>query len=413
MPRKKKEDSFFDNLLSKTGGQALKDIGKSLYYIDTGNFALNYICSGKFINGGLPGGKIIEVYGPPMSAKSLLGYTVLGTCQRLGGISVLLDCERAANPDFAAAAGHVDVDKLVIYEPISIEEVKRKIMAATKEIRAHFGNEIPILFVWDSVGVTPTEREWKETELPEEYTKEQYKAIVGSLEKPGERARACGDALRQLNPFLSESNATLFIINQIRQAIGVVFGDDEVTAGGGKALPFYASTRLRTSAHAKIMAKKEKGASAKPKTEIPLGVNLTFRNKKNRSFTPFLTTSDVQLYFDRGINPLGGLLSVLVAAGRVEKSGAAGNYKVNEPWANGKEVKFKSSEARNDVPGDTLLQCPALVDAESEEQVYKYLDIYGAAIDLSISDTTEEVEIKEDDNTIDEALKKLAKGDEG
>ena len=415
MAKKTKEDNFFEELANSTGGGTLSEISKSGYFIDTGNLGLNFISSGQFITGGLPGGKIIEVYGPPASAKSLLGYTVLGSVQRMNGVAILLDCERAANPLFAESAGHVDTKKLVTYEPISIQEVERKIIAATKKIRQFKGRDVPILFVWDSIGVTPTEREFKETDLPEKYSKEEFKRIVGGHTQPGERAKACGDFLRKINPFLNENNATLFVINQTRQAIGVLYGSPETTAGGGNALPFYASCRLRTSAHALIFAKSAKdkddddGKKKKKKSEIPLGVNLTFQNKKNRSFTPFIGASEIQLYFKSGINPLGGLLTTLLAAQRIEKAGK-GYYKVLEPWAGGEEIKFPGAESRNDVPAEVLIKCPALVDASSAQQVQEYLTVYGAAINLSVSDTTEEKEVTNEDMDLD--LSELSKGDE-
>ena len=417
MAKKNKEDEFFSELANSTGGETLSEASKSDYHLDTGNLGLNFASSGKFITGGLPGGKIIEVYGPPASAKSLLGYTVLGSVQRMGGIAILLDCERAANPMFAESAGHVNTKKLVTYEPISIQEVERKIVAATKKIRQYKGKDIPILFVWDSIGVTPTEREFRETNLPEKFSKEEFKRIVGGNTQPGERAKACGDFLRKINPFLSENNATLFVINQTRQAIGVLYGSPEVTAGGGNALPFYASCRIRTSAHALIYGKSDKdkdkeddGKKKKKKnSEMPLGVNLTFQNKKNRSFTPFVAVNEVQLYFKHGISPLGGLLGALLAAGRIEKSGK-GYYKILEPWAGGEEIKFQSTEARNDVPADAILKCPAVIDADSEQQVRDYLEIYGAALNLSVSDTTEEKEITNEDMDVD--LEALGKGDE-
>jgi recombination protein RecA len=394
MARKKKEDTYLEDLAKDFGAKMLIDIGTSQYFIDTGNLALNYICSGKFIKGGIPGGRITEVYGPPAGGKSLLGMTVLGSTQRMRGISVLLDCERASNPIFAENAAHVDVSKLVVTEPISIEQVTTKITNLTKKIREHYGNDVPICFLWDSIGVTPTEREWKETDLPENYTKEQMKATTGSLEKPGERAKAAGNALRKLNPFLNEQNATLLIINQIRQKIGVLFGSDETVAGGGKALEFYCSCRLRTSAHAKIEAKEDSNKTSKH-TKKSLGVNLSFRNMKSRCFMPFLNTSQVQLYFDRGINPLGGLLSVLMAAGRVQKA-SKGNYKVLEPWCAGNDIKFKSSEDRNDVPVELVRACPSVIDAESEDEVVDYLNIYGEAIELSTSGNTEDVPTSDD-----------------
>ena len=403
MAKKTKEDNFWEDLMASTGGEVLSDIDKSLYFIDTGNLALNFISSGRFITGGFPGGKIIEVYGPPASAKSLLGYTVLGAVQRLGGIAVLLDCERAANPLFAESAGHVDTKKLVIYTPISIQEVERKVIAATKKIRQYKGPDVPILFVWDSISVTPTEREFRETDLPEKFTKEQFKKIVGGNMQPGERAKACGDSLRKIYPFLSENNATLFIINQTRQAIGVLYGSPEVTGGGGNALPFYASCRLRTSAHSLIYAKSDKDKDdseeekkKKKKSAVPLGVNLTFQNKKSRSFTPFICASEIPLYFKSGIYPLGGLLTALLAAERIEKV-SKGYYKILEPWANGQEVKFQGSEARNDVPAEVLFKCPAVIDADNEQQIKDYLATYGAAIDLSLSNSTEDKVCDEDD----------------
>ena len=240
-----KSDDLFSELLKTAKANTLDTAGKCPYFIDTGNLALNYMCSGRFATGGIPGGRITEVFGPPATSKSLLGYCCLASCQRLNGIAVLLDCERAGNAEFAEKAAHLNTSRLITYEPISIEEVEKKIISATNAIRKHYGKDIPILFVWDSIGVSPTEREWSEIGLPENPTAAQLKA-VGS-ERPGERARAAGDLLRKINPFINENNATLYIINQIRSKIGVLYGSPETNAGGGKSLEFYASCRLRTS----------------------------------------------------------------------------------------------------------------------------------------------------------------------
>jgi recombination protein RecA len=374
------DTSLLAGILKETGGQTFELAGRTSYFVDTGSLSLNYICSGKFITGGLPGGKIIEVYGPPATSKSLLGYCALAGAQRMGGIGAYLDCERAGNAEFAQRAGHVDTSTLLLYEPISIEQVEAKIINVTRAIRKKYGPDVPIFWVWDSIGVTPCKREWEEVGLPENPTKEQLKAV--GAERPGERARACGDALRKLNPFISEQNATLYIINQTRQAIGALW-DDEVTAGGGKALPFYASCRLRTSAQKDIRDAKR---------DVPLGVNLTFRNKKNRSFTPGLYTKGVQLYFANGINPVGGLLSCLIAAGRVDPSGKAGYYQLTEPWAGGKEVKFRASKERNDVPVDVLLENPSVIDAKSKQEVEEYFHIFGDAMKLTDDENVKEID---------------------
>ena len=144
---------------------------------------------------------------------------------------------------------------------------------------------------------------------------------------------------------------------------------------------------------------------------MPLGVNLTFQNKKNRSFTPFLGVSEIQLYFKNGINPLGGLLGALLTADRIEKSGR-GKYRVKEAWADGQDIEFASTEEKNDVPAETLIQCPKLVDADSAEQIQEYLKIYAPALDLALSDTTQEKELSDEEADVEFDLSSLAKGDE-
>jgi recombination protein RecA len=377
---------FLTKIAKKTNGNILSNSSKIPYYISTGNLALNFICSGKFIKGGIPGGRIIEVYGPPATSKSLLGNCCLGAAQRIKGIAILLDCERAANEEFTEKAGHVNTKNLLVYEPLFIEEVEAKIISVTKAIREHYGKEKPILIVWDSIGVSPTKREWDETELPENPTKAQIKA-AGGAERPGERAKACGNLLRKINPFINENNVTLFVINQTRNKIGVMYGSPETTAGGGEALKFYASTRLRTSVQKKI----------ENSNGLPLGVNLSFENKKSRSSTPGLKTTGVQLFFEEGINPIGGLMSLLISLGRVKNVGK-GKYKIAEEFSDGKDVTFNASiSTRNDLPIDVILNNPKLIDASSKEEVQEFLDIFKGAISLAFDDKTVEKNASEDD----------------
>lgn len=392
---KKKENNndFFAQLAQNTGGKLLKGMGSSRYFISTGNFALNYICSGKFMGGGFPTG-ITEIYGPSSSSKSLVAYTALGNCQKMGGYAICLDTERAANELFAVSAGHVNENTLIIQQPFFIEEVEQKIFSMVKFIRENKGPDAPILFVWDSISVTPCRREWQETKLPENYSTAEFKKIVGAKEQPGERAKAAGKFLRKVNAFLDDNNASLIVINQTRTAIGVMYGDPEITGGGGKALPFYANCRLRTSASKQIEDTVKK---------IPIGVNVKYKNKKSRSFVPFLGTEGVQLYFSKGINPLGGLLSILIAGDRIELAGK-GRYKVKEPFAGGKDITFAASVVRNDIPMDVLLQCPAIVDAENEKQVKDFLGVFVEAIDLSNSDSVSEMSMEEEDINSDDGL---------
>jgi recombination protein RecA len=387
--KKKSDDTFYSDLASDTGGEVFKNSGIVKYFIDTGNLALNYICSGKFIGGGIPGGKIIEVFGPEAAAKSLIGFCCLGGVQRLGGIPIYEDAERAGNAEFAECCGHLDSSRMVSHYPPTIEEFGQNVIKTTNKIRAVKGVDLPILFVWDSIGVAMTKREWAEINLPDKPTKEQIKAAGGN-ERPGERAKASGKVLRQLCPFIDDHNATLYVVNQERSKIGVMFGNPKTTAGGGEALKYYASCRLSLYAKKQIKDKN---------TDVVVGVNLTVRNQKNRTNRPFLYTEGIQVYFDCGINPLGGLLSILIGAGRVKVAGK-GTYEVCEPWAGGEKHVFKSSMARNDVPSQVLLSCPSLVDAKKTTEVEEYLKVFEKALTISTGDFTKEENL----NSEDEAL---------
>jgi recombination protein RecA len=399
--KKDGNDDFFQMLAQEMGGQVLKGTGASKYFIDTGNLALNFVCTGsRFMKGGIPTG-ITEIYGPSASAKSLIGYALMGRNQRAGGYNVLFDCERASNETFAQAAGHLDPAKVVVLQPMTIEECQAKIIGLTQMIRKR-DKTAPILFIWDSIGVTMCDREARELKLPPNYTKEQYKKIVGGKEQPGERAKAASKFLRIINPFLDENNVALFVINQVRYKIGVMYGNPETTAGGGNGLPFYANTRLRSQGQKRIDHKVRK---------VAIGCNLKFANKKCRSGPPYMESEGVQLFFSNGIHPLSGLLSALIAAGRVEGCGK-GRYKVNEPWAGGKEYTFQGSLSRNDVPLDLLLQCPGVIDAESEDEVREYLADFSEVLNLSNSDDIEEKADNLDELGID-LTEEEGDGDEG
>lgn len=399
------DDDFCNELASATGGDVLDLIDAVRYYVDTGSLALNYICSGRFLGGGIPGGKMTEIYGPNSSSKSLIGSNILFGCQRAKGVAVLLDCENAANKSFIQKASHCDVRRIVRFTPQTLEDVFAKMYKVIEFIREKKGNEVPIVLVYDSITVSPSARELREVALPEDYTKEQFKKIVGGNEQPGERAKICSREMRKLNTVMEKHNATVVILNQTRDKIGgfAPMGmQAKTTGGGGNALPFYASLRLETKTQMKI----EKKLTAKKKRI--LGINVKIKNVKNRAYRPYVESENIQLMFDRGINPISGLLSCLLDADRIEIKGA-GNFIVKEPWAGGSEVKFKASLDRNDIPMEILLKCPALIDAVSSEQVQEYLDPFMDAInfkpedeaDVEVNDVTGYDEVDEE---IDEEL---------
>jgi recombination protein RecA len=384
------DSDFFEELAKNTGGDVLGKMDSVKYFVDTGSLALNYICSGRFIGGGVPGGKLTEIYGPSSSSKSLIGTNILFGCQRMKGIAILLDCENSANRDFINKASHCNVDAIAKYNPESLEEVFLKMYKTIEFIRQKKGNEIPIVILYDSIGVSPSSRELKEVDLPEGYTKADFKKIVGGNEQPGERAKICSRELRKLNTVMEKNNATVVILNQTRDKIGgfAPMGmQAKTTAGGGTSLVFYASCRIETKTQLKI----ERKLSATKKKA--LGINVKMKNVKNKTHRPFIESDNIQLLFDKGVNPLSGLLSCLLDADRIEQKGA-GNFLVKPAWSGGQEVKFKASLERNDVSMDVLLKCPALIDAANEEEVRNYLEPFTEAINFD-PEKDQEIEVSD------------------
>lgn len=388
------EEDLFVQIAEETGGDILSALDSVKYFIDTGSLAINYVCSGRFIKGGIPAGKITEIYGPSSSGKSLVASNILFGCQKINGWPIILDCENATNGEFMQKTSHLNLNRVLRYTPKTLEEAFLRIHTTVRKIREIKGLEVPIVVVYDSISVSPCDREFKETKLPQDYKPSDWKKIVGRQEQPGERAKVCSRELRKLQPMLEELNVTVMIINQTREKIGVLYGNPETTAGGGNALPFYASCRLRSATRKKIENKR---------LDTFAGVNMHMKNVKNRTFKPFVETEGVQLFFDTGINPVSGLLSCLLESERVV--GKAGNYVVLPNYLpDGRdEYKFKASKERNDVPVQVLLDCPKLIDAASTQEVADYLSAFSDAINNSASSDFEEktVAFDADGNPLD------------
>lgn len=392
MAKKNKEEVQVDwsKMGASFGAELLDEVDSVKTFIDTGVLALNFVCSGRFIGGGVPSGKIIEIFGDSASGKSLVGANILKGVQTLGGIPILLDAERAVNKEFAVRASKIDPKRMLVLEADTLEQAFNRITRAIKKIREEWkiAMEKPIVIIYDSIAASPSEREFAETEIDlETATATQKKEAGVGSDKPGERAKECSKQLRKLPAVLKENNASVVFINQIREKIGVMFGDNTTTGGGGRALEYYASLRLKMRSNR--VPKDNKGNV--------LGVNITVQNVKNRCYKPFVEAKNMHLFFEQGINPFGGMLELLLQSDRIVSSGA-GNYSVCEPYADGKEIKFKASKERNDIPSEVLLQCPKLVDADSAAQVQYYIDLYQDAI------SAVDNEIAEEDSTLSELI---------
>ncbi len=383
MAKKKKKEEAIDwnKLAAGAGVEVLEHMETVPCWIDTGILALNYICSGKFIGGGIPSGRVIEIFGDSSSGKTLIGTNILKGCQTMHGIPILLDAERAISKDFAKQASKIDAEKFFVTEADTLEGCFNKIYTIVRKLRESVPIEVPIVIAYDSIAASPSEREFAEVDLDmETASKTQIKEAGAGADKPGERARICSKEFRKLPAFLKEHHATLVVINQLRMKIGVMFGDPRTGAGGGRALEYYSSLRLEMRSN----------RITKDKNGNVLGVNVNVKNAKSRCFKPFMEANRMYLFFEQGINPFGGLLEILIQTERIK--GANGNWTVQEPYADGREIKFRSSKERNDVPSEVLLNCPALVDADSKEQVEYYIDLYRTAIDAVDKDVPSENE---------------------
>lgn len=380
-------DELFATLSKGIGADILDDRDKSQWpFVDTGILGLNYCLSGKFVGGGAPGGVMLEAFGGSSSGKSLIGTNLLRGCQTANGIAVLLDAERTISKDFAVKASHVDPKRFLVAEADTLQTAFNKIHKTIRAVRAQVAIERPLVIVYDSIAASPSEREFAETELDmEEATQAQIKEAGAGADKPGERALICSKELRKLPPILAENNAMILFINQVRQKIGVLWGDPETTGGGGRSLEFYCSMRLKMSGSKQI----------KDKLGKVIGINVNIRNVKNKCFRPFTELKSLRLFFDKGIDPFGGLLELLIQAERIEPV-KAGTYKVKEPYAGGQEITFRSNKERNDVPADVLLKCPALVDATEASQVQYYVDMFGSALSAVENDIGTEEDMNEE-----------------
>lgn len=397
MAKKKKEneeinmDDVFAELAEQTGGDVLGKLDTVKCYIDTGNLAINYSCSGKMVTGGVPEGRIIEAYGPEASGKSLIGSNILYGTQRFEGWAVLIDCENATNGEFMSKVSHLNLKRVIRQAPSSLERAFRSIHVVTKAIRdrekALGLPRKPIVVVFDSLTVPPCERELKENNLPMDYSIADWKKIVGRNEQPGERAKVISAEMRKLQATVVEQGVTVYIVNQTRSKIGVQYGNPETTPGGN-SVKFYASLRIRTSSKKKIENKKL-GKMA--------GINMQVKNVKNRMFRPFVTADDVKLYFESGIDPLSGVLTCLIEGERIKMKGA-GFYEVSPAYLpeNTTEYKFRATKAENRIDAKVILDCPKLVDAETTEQVQAYLDCWKSGLEATASGDYEE------DNIVDE-----------
>ncbi len=272
------EKQYGKGSIMKLGEHANVDVDA----ISTGSLAIDYALG----VGGLPKGRIIEIYGPESSGKTTLALQCIAECQKNGGKAAFIDAEHAIDPRYAKALG-VDVDELILSQPDSGEQALEIAEVLIKSGAID-------LIVIDSVA-----------------------ALVPQAELDGEmgdsniglHARLMSKAMRKLAGAMNANGCTTIFINQLREKVGVMFGNPETTTGG-RALKFYSTIRMEV----------RKSEAIKSGQDV-IGNKVNVKIAKNKVAPPF-KTCQVEIYYGEGISHISEIINLGVELGIIEKSGS-------------------------------------------------------------------------------------------
>lgn len=309
-------------------------------WIPTGCKQLDYIIANQN-EGGLPEGRIIEIFGPPSIGKSHVAAQIAKNTQKLGGIAVYIDSENATSVENLKLLG-VNIGERFIYADASctekVFELAENIILKTRSLK----KDIPVTIIWDSVAATSPKAE-----------------ILGDYDKDsiGLQARALSKGFRKLTTVVGHNRVTMICLNQTRTNIGVMYGDNQVPSGG-KAIPFHASVRIRLGA----------GRHIENKDGEAIGIHVNAKTIKNKVSAPFRTCS-FQIHFGVGIKEHEEIFDFLREKGparfddvEIEVEGTGGwktlsvtNVKTNEKIVTKKFTKSSFDEVMNDPQYKTYI----------------------------------------------------------
>lgn len=289
--------------------------------------------------GGIPKGRIIEIYGPESSGKTTLTLHVIAECQKKGGTAAFIDAEHALDPQYARNLG-VDIDKLIVSQPDNGEQ---GLDIAEALVRSGAVD----LVVVDSVAALVPKTE-----------------IEGAMGDAtiGLQARLMSQAMRKLSGVISKTNSTVIFINQLREKIGIMFGSPETTTGG-KALKFYSSVRLDIRKF-DVIKQKEETAGGK-KEDVIVGNRVRVKVVKNKVAPPFKVV-EFDIMYGTGISREGDILDVAVDRGIVEKAGAWFSYN-DEKLGQGRENVKQLFKEKPELMEEIELKVRQAYKKEDEE----------------------------------------------
>ena len=277
------EKEYGQGTIMKLGTKDIVEVGS----ISTGSFGLDKALG----IGGLPRGRVVEIYGPESSGKTTLTLQVIAECQKAGGSAAFIDAEHALDPEYAKALG-VDIDELVVSQPDTGEQA----LEVTDTLIQSKSLDVIVI---DSVAALVPRAEL-EGDMGDSHV--------------GLQARLMSQALRKITGNIQKSNTMVIFINQIRMKIGVMFGNPETTTGGN-ALKFYSSVRLDI----------RRVGAIKDGDEV-VGNETRVKVVKNKVAPPFKVV-DFQILYGKGINRIGEIIEYAVKKDVVEKSGSWYSYK--------------------------------------------------------------------------------------